>query len=86
MRVVIFSAVFSCLLAACSWMPFVDSEAEKKAERQRQEELKTLTDFAATPEGQALNRALFQGFDRMYAQLSLGLGLAIASLGQYEEL
>lgn len=50
------------------------------------EELKTLTDFAATPEGQALNRALFQGFDRMYAQLSLGLGLAIASLGQYEEL
>lgn len=44
MRVVIFSAVLSCLLAACSWMPFISSEEEKEAERQRQEELKTLTE------------------------------------------
>ncbi|HAD09561.1 MAG TPA: outer membrane protein assembly factor BamD [Porticoccaceae bacterium] len=44
MRVAIFSAVFFCLLAGCSWMPFVDSEEEKEAERQRQEELKTLTE------------------------------------------
>lgn len=45
MRVVIFSVVFSCWLAGCSWMPFVDSEEEKKAKAaEHEEELKTLTE------------------------------------------
>lgn len=50
------------------------------------EELRQLTLFSMTTEGQALNRALFAGFDRMYEELSLGLGLAMADLGQGEKL
>ena len=50
----------------------------------------TIADYTAlsrTPAGRALNRALFAGFDRMYADLSLSLGLAIASrMGTGEEL
>ena len=42
MRVVIFTVVLSCLLAGCSWMPFVDSEDEKEAAREA--ELQTLTE------------------------------------------
>lgn len=42
----------------------------------------TIADYTAlsrTPSGRALNRALFAGFDQMYSDLSLSLGLAIAS-------
>ena len=50
----------------------------------------TLADYVAlshTPSGRALNRALFAGFDRMYAQQSFSLGLAVASrMGRGEEL
>ncbi len=50
----------------------------------------TLADYVAlsrTDAGRALNRALFAGFDRMYAEQSLSLGLAVASLmAQGEEL
>lgn len=34
--------------------------------------------LSETPEGAALNRALFAGFDRMYSTVSLSIGLAIA--------
>lgn len=52
-----------------------------------QDELHALTVFSETPEGQALNRALFASFDRMYEDLSFGLGLAYgASLMQGQEL
>lgn len=49
-------------------------------------ELKRYIAFSTTPEGQALNRVLFTSFDRMYAELSLGLGLAIADVGLGEDL
>lgn len=42
--------------------------------------------LSKTPEGQALNRALFAGFDAMYADLSYALGLAVATQMQGEEL
>lgn len=35
--------------------------------------------FSETPEGQALNRALFEGFDTMYQGMSFDLGRAAAS-------
>ena len=35
--------------------------------------------FSATPEGQALNRALFEGFDAMYEGMSFELGRAAAA-------
>lgn len=51
------------------------------------DDLRSLTVFSETPEGQALNRALFISFDRMYEDLSFGLGLAYgASLQQGQEL
>ncbi|MEZ5675710.1 MAG: hypothetical protein R3D81_10950 [Thalassovita sp.] len=50
------------------------------------EDMTRYTELSATPEGQALNRALFAGFDQMYGELSFGLGLAISAQGQGEEL
>ncbi|WP_353472302.1 DUF2059 domain-containing protein [Salipiger sp. H15] len=41
-------------------------------------ELDAYTDISATPEGMALNRALFAGFNHMYEEISYGLGLAAA--------
>jgi len=42
--------------------------------------------LSMTPEGRAMNRALFAGFDRMYAEISYALGLAVAREMQSEEL
>jgi hypothetical protein len=42
------------------------------------EELRSYSDFSETPAGQALNRALFKGFDRIYNDISYELGLAVA--------
>ncbi len=41
--------------------------------------LRAYVDASLTPEGQALNLALFAGFDRMYGDLNHALGLALAS-------
>lgn len=47
-------------------------------------ELQDYLDVSATPEGKAMNRALFAGFNHMYNEISYGLGLAAARemLGQ----
>ncbi|MEP1943019.1 MAG: hypothetical protein ABJJ03_07915 [Sulfitobacter sp.] len=42
------------------------------------EELTLYADFTATPEGKALNAALFAGFDPLYDDISYALGRAIA--------
>jgi outer membrane protein assembly factor BamD len=44
MRLVIMFAAVSLLVSSCSWMPFVDSDADDEAEKARQEELKQLTE------------------------------------------
>jgi hypothetical protein len=44
------------------------------------------TDFSRTAAGRAVNRAIFQAYDRMYADLSLALGLAIADMSMAEQL
>lgn len=49
-------------------------------------EIDSYAELSATQSGQALNRALFASFDRMYADLSLGLGLAMAQIGRGEDL
>lgn len=41
-------------------------------------ELHSYSDFSATPAGQALNKALFNGFDEIYNDISYKLGLAVA--------
>lgn len=41
-------------------------------------ELDAYIDISATPEGKAMNRALFAGFNAMYNEISYGLGLAAA--------
>lgn len=43
-------------------------------------------DLSLTPAGQALNAALFAGFDRMYGDLHYALGLALASRMAGEDL
>lgn len=43
-------------------------------------------DLSATPEGKAMNRALFAGFNAMYDDLSYALGLAIARQMQGQDL
>ncbi len=43
-------------------------------------------EFSETPAGQALNRALFAGFDRMYGDISYALGLALAAQMKAEDL
>ena len=47
-------------------------------------ELEAYIDISASPEGKAMNRALFAGFNHMYDEISYGLGLAAARemLGQ----
>lgn len=50
------------------------------------DELGAYTSFAKATAGQELNRALFAGYDRMYAELSLALGVAIAVSGSGEDL
>ncbi|UYV39120.1 DUF2059 domain-containing protein [Rhodobacteraceae bacterium D3-12] len=42
--------------------------------------------LSKTPEGKALNRALFAGFDAMYGDLSYALGLAVAAQMKGEDL
>ena len=42
------------------------------------DELQAYTDFSAGPAGKALNRALFAGFDAVFAQVSYELGLGAA--------
>jgi len=41
-------------------------------------ELRDYIDLSGSPEGQRLNRALFQGFERMYDDIYYALGLAVA--------
>jgi len=43
------------------------------------EDVTRYVDLSLSPAGQALNRALFAGFDAMYADLNFALGLALAS-------
>lgn len=43
-----------------------------------EEALRDYVDLAASDQGRALNRALFAGFDEMYADISYALGLALA--------
>ena len=50
------------------------------------EEVEAYVALSETPEGAALNRALFAGFDRMYGTISLSLGLALARQMQGEAL
>lgn len=50
------------------------------------EEIAAYTAFSETDAGRAVNHAIFSAFDRMYADLSYGLGLAIADLAQDQEL
>ncbi|MEN8935421.1 MAG: hypothetical protein ABF245_10885, partial [Planktotalea arctica] len=40
--------------------------------------LETYTELVLTPEGGAMTRALFKGFDDMYGDISYALGLAAA--------
>lgn len=48
--------------------------------------VRAYADLSLTPAGRTLNRALFAGFDQMYADLSLSLGLAVGSRMIGEEL
>lgn len=48
--------------------------------------LRAYVDLAASASGQALNRALFAGFDKMYVDISYALGLALARQMTAQEL
>ncbi len=50
------------------------------------DELRAYVDLSATRAGRALNQALFDGFDRMYADIAYGLGLAAAQAMGGEDL
>ena len=50
------------------------------------EDLEAYVDFFATPEGQALNAALFAGFNRMFEAVSRSLGRAAGMMAQGEDL
>ena len=50
------------------------------------EQLAAYAEFYRTPEGRALNRAVFVAFDRMYEEISYLLGLAVAQQMQSEKL
>lgn len=50
------------------------------------EELQAYVDFSRTPEGQALNRALFSAFDDMYVGISRALGRAAAGFMLSEDI
>ncbi len=49
-------------------------------------EIETYTEYSKTEDGQALNAALFDGFDAMYRSISFALGLAIAEAMQGSDL
>jgi len=49
-------------------------------------EMETYIDFSATEAGQALNAALFEGFEAFYANVSHGLGLSLAQAMQGSDL
>lgn len=49
-------------------------------------DLVAYTEFSETPAGRALNRAIFTAFDRMFVDISRGLGLAVARFLVGEEL
>ncbi|TNF18571.1 MAG: hypothetical protein EP318_17485 [Rhodobacteraceae bacterium] len=51
-----------------------------------QKVLSDYVDLAASEQGRALNRALFAGFDEMYAEISYALGLALARQMTAQEL
>lgn len=48
--------------------------------------LRDYVELASSPQGRALNRALFAGFDQMYAEISYALGLALARQMTAQEL
>ena len=48
--------------------------------------LQDYIDLSSSPEGQALNRALFAGFNRMYDEISYALGLAAAQQMKSQDL
>ncbi|WP_323768443.1 DUF2059 domain-containing protein [Marinovum sp.] len=48
--------------------------------------LRDYVELASSPQGRALNRALFAGFDRMYGEISYALGLALARQMTAQEL
>lgn len=50
------------------------------------EDLDAYIALSQTPEGRALNRALFAAFDRMYGDISYALGLAVARNMRTQEL
>ena len=50
------------------------------------EELGLYIDFSGTGAGQALNRALFEGFDEMFVNISRALGLTVGSISGAEQL
>jgi hypothetical protein len=50
------------------------------------DEMAAYLDLARSPEGQALNRALFDAFNRMYDDISYALGLATAQQMQGQDL
>ena len=49
-------------------------------------DLKRYVELAATPEGQALNTALFAAFDPLFEDISRALGQAAGELGQGEDI
>lgn len=50
------------------------------------DELRLYVDMSGSPAGQALNAALFDGFDAMYADIAYALGLAAAQAMQGQDL
>ncbi len=50
------------------------------------EEMQIYIDFSRTDAGQAMNRALFAGFDQMFVDISRALGLTLGRMGGAEEL
>ena len=49
-------------------------------------DLEAYVDLSSSPEGKAMNRALFAGFNTMYDNISYALGLAAAKQMQAQEL
>lgn len=50
------------------------------------EDLETYVDYAQTPQGQALNAALFAGFEAVYRDVSYALGRAVALNAEGDEI
>ncbi|MGH1357066.1 MAG: DUF2059 domain-containing protein, partial [Thalassovita sp.] len=55
-------------------------------EEMSNQDIAAYTAFSRTAPGRAVNQAIFQAYDRMYSDLSLALGLAIADMALAEEL